>query len=90
MLCCFSRPNSHQIPPFLAYNFKRMWCTHGSAQASRGEGRRDKDCRFTGCEADFLVRSEEVISEGQASWKVCVVPDTEVSPTTWCSLPVGD
>ncbi|KAE8956451.1 hypothetical protein PR002_g31466 [Phytophthora rubi] len=56
-----------------------MGYTHRSTQASRGEGRRDKDSRYTGYEAGYLVRSEEVISDGQAEWQVCVVPGTEIS-----------
>ncbi|KAE9204365.1 hypothetical protein PF002_g20652 [Phytophthora fragariae] len=70
-----SRPDVSQLPAGFGYYFRRMWCTH----APRGEGRRDKDSRYTGCEAGYLVRSEEVISDGQAKWQVCVVPGTEIS-----------
>ncbi|KAE9329253.1 hypothetical protein PR003_g15601 [Phytophthora rubi] len=74
-----SRPDVSQLPAGFGYYFRRMWCTHGSTQAPRGEGRRDKDSRYTGYEAGYLVRSEEVISDGQAEWQVCVVPGTEIS-----------
>lgn len=63
----------------MTHSFKRMWCTHGSSQESRGKGRRDYDLRFTGCEAGFLVRSERVVVDGQATWQVIVAPGTEVS-----------
>ncbi|KAG2975752.1 hypothetical protein PC120_g25791, partial [Phytophthora cactorum] len=60
-------------------NFKRMWCTHGASRESRGEGRRDYDSQFTGCEAGFLVRSERAVVDGQAKWQVSVAPGSEIS-----------
>ncbi|POM66709.1 Hypothetical protein PHPALM_17386 [Phytophthora palmivora] len=57
----------------MAYSFKRMWCTHGATQASRGEGRRNHDSRFTGCEAGFL----EIAVDGQGKWEVRIVDGSE-------------
>ncbi|KAG6960098.1 hypothetical protein JG688_00009771 [Phytophthora aleatoria] len=56
-----------------------MWCTHGSAQKSRGEDRRDCDLRYPGCEASFMVRCGKVTKLGFAEWEACVVPKTEIS-----------
>ncbi|KAG2849949.1 hypothetical protein PC113_g17236 [Phytophthora cactorum] len=67
------------LPPEMTNNFKRMWCTHGASRESRGEGRRDYDSQFTGCEAGFLVRSERAVVDGQAKWQVSVAPGSEIS-----------
>ncbi|KAG2993589.1 hypothetical protein PC121_g18736 [Phytophthora cactorum] len=42
-----SRHGITQLPPKMTHSFKRMWCTHGALQESRGEGCRDYDSRFT-------------------------------------------
>ncbi|KAF1776100.1 hypothetical protein GQ600_6759 [Phytophthora cactorum] len=82
MFCCmlfFCRHGITQLPPEMTNNFKRMWCTHGASRESRGEGRRDYDSQFTGCEAGFLVRSERAVVDGQAKWQVSVAPGSEIS-----------
>ncbi|POM66712.1 Hypothetical protein PHPALM_17389 [Phytophthora palmivora] len=50
-----SRKGSIKLPPNMTHLFKAYWCTHASSQASRGKGRRDRDCRYTGCEAGFTM-----------------------------------
>ncbi|OWZ12705.1 hypothetical protein PHMEG_00014089 [Phytophthora megakarya] len=51
---------------------------HGSGQALRSEGRRDRGSRYTGCEAGFMVCYESIVEDGQAKWVVRVVPGTEI------------
>ncbi|POM81601.1 Hypothetical protein PHPALM_403 [Phytophthora palmivora] len=74
-----SRKGAVCLPQTMAYSFKRMWCTHGATQASRGEGRRNHDSRFTGCEAGFLVRTERIAVDGQGKWEVRIVDGSEIS-----------
>ncbi|OWY91918.1 hypothetical protein PHMEG_00039280 [Phytophthora megakarya] len=74
-----SRAGATQIPAKMTHSWKRLWCTHGSGQASRSEGRRNRGSRYTGCEAGFMVRSESIVEDGQAKWVVRVVPGTEIS-----------
>ncbi|POM81192.1 Hypothetical protein PHPALM_874 [Phytophthora palmivora] len=59
-----SRKGSTRLPPNTTHLFKAYWCTHASSQASRGKGRRDRDCRYTGCETGFTVRSVKSIVNG--------------------------
>ncbi|KAF1784227.1 hypothetical protein GQ600_5726 [Phytophthora cactorum] len=53
-----------------SHSFKRMWCTHGSTQSSRGEGLRGCNLRYTGCDASFMVRCVRVVKQGIAAWEV--------------------
>ncbi|POM76235.1 LOW QUALITY PROTEIN: Hypothetical protein PHPALM_6549 [Phytophthora palmivora] len=57
--------------------FKAYWCTHASTQASRGKDRPDRDCRYTGCEAGFTVRSVKSIVNGCVAWNVQTIQGTE-------------
>ncbi|KAG1713206.1 hypothetical protein DVH05_000926 [Phytophthora capsici] len=74
-----SRPGAVRIPEHLSHSFKRMRCTHGVMQASRGEGRRDHGWRYTGCDASFTIRSTKVVKEGVAKWEVAVELESEIS-----------
>ncbi|ETI46805.1 hypothetical protein F443_08845 [Phytophthora nicotianae P1569] len=73
-----SRANATHIPERFSRSFKRMWCTHGSTQSSRGEGLRICALRYTGCEASFLVRCVKVLKQGITAWEVQVDSDTEI------------
>ncbi|ETP38984.1 hypothetical protein, variant [Phytophthora nicotianae P10297] len=74
-----SRPGAVQIPEHLSHSFKRMRCTHGVMQASRGEGRRDHGWRYTGCDASFTIRSRNAVKNGVARWEVAVELESEIS-----------
>ncbi|GMF16235.1 unnamed protein product [Phytophthora fragariaefolia] len=54
-----------------------MWCTHGITQARRGEGPRDAKLRYTGCEANFIVRVVKIVERGITKWQVCADENTE-------------
>ncbi|KAE9345628.1 hypothetical protein PF008_g8658 [Phytophthora fragariae] len=73
-----SLPGVQKLPGTFTHQFKTMWCTHGTKQASRGEGLREKGQRYTGCEASFTVRSVKCIEGGVPKWKVCIDPETEI------------
>ncbi|ETI37480.1 hypothetical protein, variant [Phytophthora nicotianae P1569] len=74
-----SRANATHIPERFLESFKRVWCTHGSTQSSRGEGLRICALRYTGCKASFLVRCVKIVKQGIAAWEVQVDSDTEIS-----------
>ncbi|POM74222.1 Hypothetical protein PHPALM_8857 [Phytophthora palmivora] len=54
----------------MAHSFKRMLCTHGVTQESHREGRRNYDSCFTGCEAGFLVRTEQIAVDSLHNYKM--------------------
>ncbi|GMF29292.1 unnamed protein product [Phytophthora fragariaefolia] len=75
-----SRAGVDSIPDHLSHSYKRMWCTHGITQASRGEGLRDAQLRYTGCEASFVVRAVKIVKRGNAKWQVCVDENIDLTP----------
>ncbi|POM72504.1 Hypothetical protein PHPALM_10769, partial [Phytophthora palmivora] len=85
---CFMMRNSesrekyssvYQVPSNMTYLFKIYWSTRASSHTSRGKGRRDRDCRYTGCEAGFTVRSVKSIVNGRVEWGVQIVQGTVMS-----------
>ncbi|OWZ14873.1 hypothetical protein PHMEG_00011573 [Phytophthora megakarya] len=74
-----SRPGVQRVPTAFTHKWKRMYCTHAVLQASRGQGRRSHDCRYTECQASFLVRCDYVVEGGIGRWMVQVDEETEIS-----------
>ncbi|OWZ16469.1 hypothetical protein PHMEG_0009739 [Phytophthora megakarya] len=68
-----SQAGATQIPAKLTHSWKRLWCTHGSGQASRREGRRNRGSRYTKWQG-FMVCSEIIVENGQSK-----IGGTEIS-----------
>ncbi|KAF1780841.1 hypothetical protein JG687_00017414 [Phytophthora cactorum] len=64
----------------MTHSFKRMWCTHGALQESRGEGCRDYDSRFTD------VKQVSSCALSVSSW-IVKPKGNEVDATHPASLP---